>query len=289
MEEPELERAIAAAKAVAAASGLRASDATVVRNSDRAAIRLGPDDVLARVAPPAHHEGAAFEVEVARRLAETDSPVAELDPRVEPMVQVSGGFAVSLWTYYEHRPSSEISPTEYARALAHFHSGLREIDLEAPHFTERVAGALRLVADLDQTPELSDPDRDLLGTALERFGGAVSSSGALEQLLHGEPHPENLLNTTRGPLFIDLGTCVRGPIEFDIAHGLLPTEGHEIGATELCAQYPGANPELIDQSYVLIWAMITMWRWNRDDQMPDRLFWAAEGVRRVRSVLDLMA
>ena len=47
---------------------------------------------------------------------------------------------------------------------------------------------------------------------------AVSESGRPEQLLHGEPHPGNLLSTRTGPLFIDFETYCRGPIEFDLAH-----------------------------------------------------------------------
>ena len=60
----------------------------VIHNSDRIALRLIPCDVLARVAPSAHQAGSEFEVEVARRLAETGGPVAELEPKVEHRVNV---------------------------------------------------------------------------------------------------------------------------------------------------------------------------------------------------------
>jgi len=88
----------------------------------------------------AHQAGvkAEFEVEVARRLAETDSPVAELEPRVEPRVYVRDGFVVTLWTYYEPASPRDVAPAEYAQALARLHAGMREIDLPAPHFTDRV-------------------------------------------------------------------------------------------------------------------------------------------------------
>ena len=80
---------------------LTVDDAVVLHDSNRLAVHLLPCDVLARVVDVAHQAGAEFEVEVARRLAETDSPVAELEPRVEPRVYVRDGFAVTLWTYYE--------------------------------------------------------------------------------------------------------------------------------------------------------------------------------------------
>ena len=56
-------------------------------------------DVLARVASPAH-EAAQFEVDLALRLAGTDTPVAALDPRVPPRVYERDGFLITLWTYY---------------------------------------------------------------------------------------------------------------------------------------------------------------------------------------------
>jgi hypothetical protein len=44
---------------------------------------------------------ALFEIELAQRLAESGSPVAALEPRVEPRVYERDGFVVTLWTYYE--------------------------------------------------------------------------------------------------------------------------------------------------------------------------------------------
>ena len=150
MEPSEVPRAVEAAKSTASALGLQVDDAVVVHNSDRIAVRLLPCDVLARVAPPAHQAGSQFELEVARLLVETDSPVGELDPRVEPRVYLRDVFAITLWTYYEPVASrgrghvdisastkaftgSHIAPAEYAHALVRIHAGLRLIDLAAPH------------------------------------------------------------------------------------------------------------------------------------------------------------
>src|SRR5580765_5617947 len=117
MEPSDVRRAVEAGESVASALGLQVDDAVVVNNSDRIAVRLIPCDVLARVAPPAHRAGAEFEVEVARRLAETDSPVAELEPRVEPRVYVRDGFVTTLWTYYEPVSRRDVAAAEYAQAL----------------------------------------------------------------------------------------------------------------------------------------------------------------------------
>ncbi|MEV6963456.1 phosphotransferase, partial [Streptomyces sp. NPDC051207] len=130
-----------------------------------------------------------------------------------------------------------------------------------------------------QSPELPDTDRELLSNTLSGLSATISSEETGDQLLHGEPHPGNLLNTRRGPLFVDLATCCRGPMEFDVAHA-----PEEVG--EHCA---GADHGLVQQCRALNWAMFSAWRWRQDDHMPDRGHWRVEGLNRVRAALDRCA
>ena len=104
MQAPEVPRAVAAALSSASALGLTVDDAIILNDSNRIVLRLLPCDVVARVAHIAHQAGAAFEVELAQRLAKTESPVATLDPRVAPQTSVRDGFVVTLWSYYEPVP-----------------------------------------------------------------------------------------------------------------------------------------------------------------------------------------
>jgi hypothetical protein len=275
MEDPDVRRAVEAAAATASALGLRVGDAVVLSNSDRIVLRLMPCDVLARVAPSAHLAVSGYEIEVARRLAEADGPVAELDPRADDRVYLRDGFAISLWTYYEPA-GPEIAPAGYAAALMRLHAALRRTGLEAPHFTERVAGAQREVDDPQRTPALPGPDREFLSSTLSRLSNSVDRGGAGQQLLHGEPHPGNLLRTRKGPLFVDLETCCRGPVEFDIAHA--PEEAAE--------HYPGADQDLIGQCRILMWALVATWRWQDDDQFPGRAYWRTESLSQLRAALD---
>ncbi|WP_367049488.1 phosphotransferase [Streptomyces sp. Je 1-332] len=275
MEPSELRRAVEAARATALELGLPVDDAIVIHNSDRVAVRLVPGDVLVRVAPSRQLVDSEFEVEVARRLTSANAPVAELDPRVEPRVYVRDGFVISLWTYYEP-VGSEITPADYADVFLRHHAALRQVDLDAPHFTDRVAVAVRVVNDRDQSPEMPDPDRELVSGTLTGLNAAAGIDKARDQLLHGEPHPGNLLNTRRGPLFVDLATCCRGPIEFDLAHA-----PEEVGK-----HYAGADHALIHRCRALNWAMFCAWRWRRDDQMPERDHWRVEGLNQVRAALD---
>ena len=161
----------------ASALGLRVEDAVVLHASNRLAVRLLPCNVLARVADAAH-QVAYFEVELAKRLAETESPVGTLEPRVEPRVYVRDGFVVTLWTYYEPVPPLAVAPAEYARALEQLHTGMRHLDIATPHFTDRVAEAQSLVASRDRTPELPDADRELLSNTLRSLRRAIENRGA---------------------------------------------------------------------------------------------------------------
>jgi len=259
MQASELPRAVAAARSTASALDLTVDDAIVLQDSNRLVLRLMPCDVVARVAPMAYQASAEFEVELARRLAETESPVAALEPRVEPRVHVRDGFVMNLWTYYESVPPREVLPADYAHALERLHAGMRQIDLTTPHFTDRVAEAQQLVASRDQTPALVDADRELLAHKLQSLRRAIGERGAAEQVLHGEPHPGNVLSTKNGLLFIDLETCCRGPVEFDLAH--VPEEVSE--------RYPGVDQELLRECRIVVLAMVAAWRWDRGDHHPN--------------------
>ena len=190
----ERRRATAAATSIAAAVGLVVGDTIVLHDSNKLTLRLLPCDVLARVAP-GEHQVAQFEIELARLLAESGCPVAALEARVEPRVYERDGFTVTLWTYYEPAGPPEPSPAGYASALERLHAGLRKLDVPAPHFTDRVEEAQRLVASRDRTPALADSDRELLGDTLRDLRRAIGDRNAAEQLLHGEPHPGNVLST----------------------------------------------------------------------------------------------
>lgn len=267
----EVSRAVAAALSTASALGLTVDDAVVLQNSNKLAVRLLPCDVFARVAPLAQ-QVVRFEIELAQRLATTGSPVAALESRVKPRAYERDGFVVTLWTYYPSVTPGDVTPAHYANALGRLHTGMRKLDVTTPHFTDRVAEAQQIVANRDQSPALADADRALLSDTLTRLRRTIADRGAAEQLLHGEPHPGNLLSTKNGPLFIDLETCCRGPVEFDLAH-----------APEAVAEhYPSADQDLLGECRGLVLAMVTAWRWDAGDQFPDGRHVAEELVDTLR-------
>jgi hypothetical protein len=254
---------------IATTLDLGVDDAVVLHDSNRLAVRLVPCDVLARVAH-AGNRSAQFEVDLALRLAETDSPIAPLEPRVEPLVYGLDGFAVTLWTYEPQEPQG-VSRDDYAHALKRLHEGMQGLVIDTPHYSDRVAEAREIVEQPDRSPELEDGDRELLSRSLRRQRRAIDDRASVEQLLHGEPHPGNVLSTRNGPLFIDIETCCRGPVEFDLAH--VPEEVSE--------RYPNADQAVLGESRGLVLAMVAAWRWDRGDQLPN-------GRRAGRDLLDAL-
>ena len=273
MQASRMSRAVDAARSIASSLSLSVDDAIVLHDSNKLTLRLLPCDVLARVAPVAAHV-APFEVELAQRLAERGCPVAVLEPRVEPQVYQRDGFVVTLWTYYEPVTSRGVRPADYASALERLHAGMRELDVLTPHYADRVDAAQRLVANRERTPALPDADRDLLSDSLRRLRRVIDERGG-EQVLHGEPHPGNLLATANGLLFIDLETCRRGPVEFDLAHAPEDVSDH----------YPNVDHDLLRDCRTLVLAMITTWRWDRDDQLPHGRRLGAEWLAQLRATL----
>src|SRR5262245_4735653 len=222
MEERSVRRATAAALSIGSGFGLPATDATVLHNSNKLALRLTPCDTFARVAGTGDRDWAAFEVELAQRLAATGAPVASLEPRAPSGVHLRGGFVVTLWTHYEiegepratggllsGERASDLVASAYAEALVELHAAMLRVEMVTPRWTDRFADALALVGTPDRTPELTDGDRRFLVGSLHALRHRIGSHGAPEQLLHGEPHRGNVLRTRQGLLFVDLETCCR--------------------------------------------------------------------------------
>src|SRR5215208_5763417 len=185
------------------------------------------------------------------------SPRSEAPLRVSTRVFERDGFAFTLWRHYE-QPGIDPSAASYAKALEGLHAGMAQLDVVAAHFSDRVSEAQRLLRSDGRTPRLEDTDRELLLETLRSCGSRIYERSSREQLLHGEPHPGNVLSAAAGLLFIDFETCCRGPVELDLAH--VPEA--------VCEAYSGADPELIQESRRLVLAMVAAWRWDIDDQFP---------------------
>jgi hypothetical protein len=150
---------------------------------------------------------------------------------------------------------------------------MRQIDVPAPHFMDRVADSQRWVSRRDLTPELTDADRGLLADTLGNLTRSIVDRGAPEQLLHGEPHQWNVLSTKHGPLFIDFENCVRGPVEYDLAW--VPEAVGE--------HYPNADRELLSECRGLMLAIVAAHFWRPDSEHPNSTGGRAEFLDGVRA------
>lgn len=275
MRPNQLRAAIETARSVATDLGFEAADATVLQDANRVAMRLLPCDVLVRVAPARSEESAWRELGIVAELARVGAPVAIPEPRIPPQVYLLDGFASTFWTYYETAGFGEATAAEYAEALARVHTGMRDVDVDLPHYSGRIAEARAIVERPDRSPDLSAGDRHLLLRALGETEDAILRLGAPEQLIHGEPHPGNLLMTAVGPRFIDFETCCRGPLEFDVVHA----------PAEVADHYPGLDPEVLGACRILSSALVAAWRWDRDDQFPDGQQMGMDLLREVRGAM----
>lgn len=273
MQPSLFSRAVAAARSTVSSLGLTAYDSVVLHNSNKLTVRLLPCDIVARVATTAQ-QAAQLEVDLALKLVAAGCPIVALDPRVEPRVYERDAFAITFWTYHEPVTAPAMSPGDYADALRRLHRGMRTVDIPTPHFTDRVEEAEQLVASGERTPQLADDDRELLRDVLQARKREIGERNE-EQLLHGEPHPGNVLNTTTGPLFIDLETCCRGPIEFDLAHA----------PEEVSEHYPDVDRGLLRDCQLLVLAMITTWRFDRTDELPHGRELATLWLDQIRAML----
>jgi hypothetical protein len=122
----------------------------------------------------------------------------------------------------------------------------------------------------------------LVGRTLRTMTRAIIARGASEQLLHGEPHPGNVLRTRSGLLFVDVETSCRGPIEFDIAHATFNASGPPIEAAALSA---GADQSLVRECWILMLAMAIAWRCEPGDDLPNGRAMARDWISQLHAAL----
>lgn len=262
---------VAAATSLAASAGLEVRECRVLSASSTTVVRLLPCDAVARVAPVAR-QTAALEVDLALQLEVLGAPIAPLDPWVPRRPHRLDGYVTTFWTHCSSAGAPPLPHEGYAESLARLHRALREVTVAVPHVTERLQRASRLLARPDLTPRLVSADRALLQAVLGEDGDRLRGA-AHEQVLHGEPHPGNVLAPPGGAVFVDWETSCRGPVEFDLAHAPAGVE----------ATYPGADPDLLASCRRLALAVATAWRFDVEDRLPDGLALGAAWLEQLRT------
>jgi hypothetical protein len=91
-----------------------------------------------------------------------------------------------------------------------------------------------------------------------------------------------MLRTRGGLVFVDLETCCRGRIEFDITHATINASAPPI---EIGAHYAGADQSLLCECWILMLAMVTAWRCAPGDALPNAGAMVADSIRQLRAAL----
>jgi hypothetical protein len=205
--------ALDAAVAVAAAHGLHAPDAVILRDQLNVLVHLRPAPVVARVAGTIRHvrPGTAWqerEVAVAGFLARAGAPVVAPSDALPPGPHEHDGRVLSFWRYAE----GETDPVSAGRALCECHEALRGFTGSLPvlgGLTEAEAMLSRLAIE----GALTHDEATVLQQRFDELAPLLKALRSPIQPLHGDAHLNNLL----GGRWNDWEDTCLGPVEWDAA------------------------------------------------------------------------
>jgi Ser/Thr protein kinase RdoA (MazF antagonist) len=206
----------------------------------------------------------AIELAMASELGALDAPVALPAPELPAAVHAQDGFEITFWRYYPQPLETDMAGRQLAAALQGLHAACARIsaDLKArlPAYDEELKAVAGLLSDRARMEALPQQDRDLLIALLGRLWQQLQRNpqAATHLVIHGSPHPYNVLLVDREPLFIDFETACIGPIEWDLAHMSPDVAGH----------YPGIDADLLELCRNVVRVKTAAWCWadvNRGD------------------------
>lgn len=253
--------------------GVVSDDPVVLHNGSNVVVHLRPAGVVARVATltarvrPGVLSWFRRDALVARHVAAR----GVLATRPLAPALVVDGFAVGLWEYVPHDPSSSASPGEVATRLFDLHVALSDLsaDLPACGPCDDIERAFPLVRAPPSVLTVLRAENARLRSALSAFP---------TRPLHGDAHPGNLLATPAGLMWNDFEDTWRGPLGWDLA--CLATSSLVDGAAAVAA-YPGSvSAEELATCVALRELMGVVWRFVLADAFPSRRPEAEERLAR---------
>ena len=220
------QRAVAAAVALARSHGLRVEEPTVLNDLFSVMVHLRPAPVVARVPTWISRlrtpvsDWLDRELAVTTFLAEQGAPVVAPSRELPPGPHRHEGHTISFWTYLQPDPDRTPTAADCSAMLVDLHAALRRYPGELPTLAPAVIDLPRWLTTLDTTMAgdvLGAADLAQVRAAAERLGRFLEAPGGDVQPLHGDAHPNNLIATREGLVWIDFEEVCRGPVEWDLA------------------------------------------------------------------------
>ena len=282
--------ALQAACKVLERHGITPDRADILQNANTLVVRM-TESVVARVVQRIdgpRHGTEWFEREnaIAAHLTSAGAPVIPLHPGLPPGPHLLAGFPMNFWEYVEVTDALPNLEDAGAR-LAQCHGALRTFEGAMP-VLEILKESLRVADRVESEGLLEFRTVCMLRAFLNR--GLDTLVSADMQVLHGDAHLGNLLQTTRGPLWTDWEDTFIGPVEWDLASAVWNArfleedinaeaqflKGYQAGGGTVCL-------ERMEACYEARAAVICVWYpvlypepdTRRRDKLEKRLKWLA--------------
>ncbi len=210
-------------------------------------------------------------------------PVTRPSKRLDPGPHEEGGLVVSFWEPETLREGIA-DPRESGRTLASIHRALdassAELAGELPEWGGFVE-ARSVLSRARTNGVMTETQVERLDRAFARAEGIVSGArerSASFQVVHGDAHSGNVLNTARGAVWADWEDAFVGPVEFDLAclRSRLDLLGEDRSVIEAMTEAYDApyNPELVRDLALVRNVQVIPWLSvfaERDPSLKDRI------------------
>jgi hypothetical protein len=250
--------ALTAARRLGERLGLDATGAHVLHSSNNTIVALPGCGLVAKVGTSSEAaETLARELAVAVHLAARGAEIAPPAASVPPGPHVQDGLQVTLWQYIRHDPGADLDDDELRRSLARLHVHLAAWHGPLPDYRERIERTERLLADDGAMRAVPREGLALLRRRFAEVAPALRLRAGPTAVLHGGPHPRNVLASGDGLRWIDFETCCRGPVEADLAY---------LGDSAVLRT--GTDLELLDLARRMLRVSVATVCWSDPDRHP---------------------
>jgi len=265
--------ALNAAAAVATAHRIRFDELVILKDGSNLLVHLAPAPIVLRIATftaRVRRDPLPWlqrEADLLSYLASVGAPVMAPSDLMPVGPHVVDGWAMTAWTFVEHRAGEVPNAPSALAALDELHAALRGYQGDLPLLNPAADDLDRAIA-FGVTEGLFVPDEaDELRRRRDAVLAEVVAAAPDRQALHGDAFPKNSLVTDRGIVWIDFEDCCSGPIAWDHAT-LLRRIDDDATATEIRRRH---GTEALDGAVALRGIQADVWTVLHDARAERRL------------------